>query len=337
MSLVKAELRRLFKRRLTRVMLVLLVLTLAGITTAFTIASHKIGPAEIAAAEARAEAAYQEQVRYHQQSVAECETLKASGAQVEERFPPDCGKDFAPQREQFEAEWFLPYQFEFRAEFGIFLSIFAGIVALFAFLVGASYIGAEWSSGAMMNLLLWRPRRLPVLLTKLGVLLGSVLSISVVLGALWTTAFWLIGRYDGVTGEMTRGAWESLAISGARGIGLVLAVAAVGFGLASLGRHTAMALGVAIGVGVISEVGLRIALEIADVTFGDRYLLSTYALAWFEKKWALVDWNSCNFSMGECKPDELLITWQDSAVLFTIGVVLALGGAMWAMRRRDIT
>lgn len=337
MSLFKTELRRLFKRRLTRLMLVLLLLGLTGIAVSITVASHKIGAPELAAAEARADSEYQQQLRYHQESVERCEAAKARGEDVANQYPPDCGKEFAPSREHFDAEWFLPYQFEFSTDFVRFLAVFAGIVALFGFIVGASYVGAEWHSGGMMNLLLWRPKRLSVLLTKLGVLLTGLLTISVVVGALWTTAFWLIGKYDGLTGKMTQGGWESLAISGARGIGLVLAVGAIAFGLASLGRHTAMALGAAVGVGVVSEIGVRIAMEIAGVRFGDRYVLSTYALAWFEKKWKLVDWNSCNFSMGECKPDELIITWQNSALVFGIGTAAVLVAAVWAMRRRDIT
>ena len=337
MSLYVTELRRLFKRRLTRVLLVLLVLGLAAITISFSVASHKIDPARVAAAEARAEQEFQQQVRYHTQAVAECEAAKARGENVEERYGPDCGKEYPPQREHFQAEWYLPFQFEFREQFGVFISVFSGILALFAFIIGASYVGAEWNTGGMMNLLLWRPKRLSVLLTKLGVLLSGVLGIGVVLGALWTAAFWLIGKYDGITGKMTQGVWESFAISGARGLGLALAVGAVAFGLASLGRHTAMALGVAVGIGVVSEIGLRIALQIAGVRFGDRYVLSTYAIAWFEKSFTLYDYRACDFAMGECKPGEFLVTWQDSALVFGVGTALVLAAAMWAIRRRDIT
>ncbi|GAB2962365.1 hypothetical protein GCM10027280_59040 [Micromonospora polyrhachis] len=337
MSLYVTELRRLFKRRVTRVMLALLVLGLAGITVSFSVASHKLDPAKIATAEARAEQEFQQQLVYHEKSVAECEAAKARGENVDDRYGPDCGKEYPPLREHFQAEWYLPFQFEFRSGFGIFISVFCGILALFAFIVGASYVGAEWNTGGMMNLLLWRPKRLSVLLTKLGALLSSVLAIGVVLGALWTTAFWLIGKYDGITGKMTQGVWESFAISGVRGLGLVLAVGAIAFGLASLGRHTAMALGVAVGVGVVSEIGLRIALQIAGVRFGDRYVLSTYAMAWFEKKFTLYDYRACDYSMGGCNPAEFLITWQDSALVFGVGTAVVLAAAIWAMRRRDIT
>jgi hypothetical protein len=189
----------------------------------------------------------------------------------------------------------------------------------------------------MMNLLLWRPKRLSVLLTKLGVLLGSVLTIGVALGALWTVTFWLLGRYDGLLGELTAGAWRSFALDGARGLGLVLAVATIGFGLASAGRHTAMALGVAIALAVVSEIGVRIAMAIVGVPFGDRFVLSTYAIAWFAKEYELTDWNSCNYVAGACEPNTFAVTWQNSAVLFGVGTAAVLAAALWLMRRRDIT
>ncbi|WP_329104993.1 ABC transporter permease [Micromonospora sp. NBC_01699] len=336
MSLYTTELRRIFKRRLTRLMLSLVVLGLAGIAIAFTVNSHRVGPAQVAAAEVRAEAAYQEQLRYHDESVRACEAAKAAGTGAD-RFPPDCGREWAPTRDNFQAQWFMPYQFDFRAEFGAFIAIFAGIMALFGFVVGASYIGAEWHSGGMTNLLLWRPKRLTVLLTKLAALLSTLLGLSVVLGALWTAGFWLIGRYDGVTGKLTRGVWESFALSGLRAVGLVLAVAAIAFGLASLGRHTAMALGVAVGVTVVSEIGVRTIMSLIGTPFGDRYVLSTYALAWFEKKWTLFDYEACNFRQGECVPGELVLTWQDSGLVFGIGTAVVLAAAIWAMRRRDVT
>jgi hypothetical protein len=338
MRLARAEARRLFKRRVTRYTLLLMVLAFAVIAVSFSLGSQKIGPEQLAAA--RAAATREEQRATEQARVerAECERMMESGAD-DGRYPPgfDCAQITGPPPGTFEAEWFLPYQFNFREEFSIFIAVFAGILALFAFIVGASYVGAEWSSGGMMNLLLWRPKRLSVLLTKLGVLLGSVLTIGVALGALWTVTFWLLGRYDGLLGELTAGAWRSFALDGARGLGLVLAVATIGFGLASAGRHTAMALGVAIALAVVSEIGVRIAMAIVGVPFGDRFVLSTYAIAWFAKEYELTDWNSCNYVAGACEPNTFAVTWQNSAVLFGVGTAAVLAAALWLMRRRDIT
>ena len=330
MSLVNAERRRLFKRRFTRLMLIVVVGILSAIAVGFVLNSHRNGPAERAAAEAQARQMYEQQVVMFRE---QCSSTGVDPRMKEYCESPEAG----PRPEHFQAQWYMPYEFNFRKEFGVLIMVFSGILALLAYVVGASYVGAEWSTGGMMNLLLWRPRRVPVLLTKLGTLLGGVLGIGLVLGAAWTTAFWLIGKYDGRSDPMTAGAWRSFAITGARGLGLALLVAAVAFGLASLGRHTAMALGVAVGVVVVGEIGMRILLELMQVRMGDRYLLSTYALAWFNKRWTLFDWRSCEFVMGECRPQELLITWQQSAFVFGVGTALVLTLAFWAMRRRDVT
>jgi len=337
MSLAKAELRRLFKRRVTRVFLALVLLGLALIPLVFTLTSQKTGPEQLRAAEVKAQADFEMAVREHQRVVAECEALKAGGAtDLDMRYGPNCGKDYAPTREMFSAENYLPFEFTFRDEFGPSVMVFSAAVALVAFVIGASFVGAEWHSGGMMNLLLWRPRRIPVLLTKLGVVLATMFGVTVVLGALWTVAFWLIGRYDGVLGKLTAGVWQSFALTGARGATLVLLAAAIGFGLASLGRHTAMALGVGIGGIVVSEIGLRIALQIVEVPFADRYVVSTYVTAWLNKEFTLYDYRSCAFSMGQCNPAELTVTWQHSAIVFGVALALVLGGAIWSMRRRDI-
>jgi hypothetical protein len=65
----------------------------------------------------------------------------------------------------------------------------------------------------------------------------------------WTGAFWTTASYRGSTANMTSGV--SFALTGLRGLALVLAAGVVGFALASLGRHTALALGDALGLAVV--------------------------------------------------------------------------------------
>jgi ABC-2 type transport system permease protein len=338
MSLARAETRRLVKRRVTRYTLLLMLLGLIAIASAFAITSRTIGPDELAAA--RAQASQDEDAARRQADVdrADCERAKDNGT-ADQRYGPgfDCAQITGPPPGTYEAQWYLPYEFNFREQFSIFIAVFAGILALFGYVVGASFVGAEWSSGGMMNLLLWRPKRLTVLVTKLGVLLGGLLTLGVLLGALWTVSFWLIGRYAGRLGELTPGVWQSFALDGARGLGLALAVAAVAFGLASIGRHTALALGAAVAIGVFSEIGTRIAMAAAGVSFGDRWVLSTYAISWFTKEYKLTDWSSCNFVQGACEPKQLVVTWQDSALVFGVGTLIVLVAATWLMRSRDVT
>ena len=75
----------------------------------------------------------------------------------------------------------------------------------------------------------------------------------------------------------------------------------------------------------------------ASVPFAGRYVLSTYVLSWFEKEWTLEHYRTCEFMAGECRPAQLVITWQDSALVFGIGTAAVLALAALAMRRRDIT
>ncbi|BCL14295.1 ABC transporter permease subunit [Micromonospora sagamiensis] len=337
MSLYVTELRRLGKRRFTRYMALigLLVLVAVAVGTFFT--NEQIGPEQRAAAEREAQTQYEEQVRYAERERNACERAEATGEQSEGRFPDDCSVITPPPREAFEARWFLPSTFDFRTSFGATLVTYAAILGLITFVVGASFVGAEWSTGGMMNLLLWRPKRLTVLLTKLAALLTGVATVTVLGLLAWTAAFWAIGSFRGTTEKMTSGVWQSFALTGLRAFALVVVAAVIGFALASLGRHTAFALGGVLAVGVVGQFGLGVVLALADVKFPEAWLIPTYGLAWMGKEVKLENYDACNFSTsGDCKPDILTITWQHSSVLLVTGLVLALGAALWAMRRRDI-
>lgn len=337
MSLYVTELRRLGKRRFTRYMTLIGLLVLAAVAVGTFLTNERIGPEQRAEAERQAQTQYQEQVRYAEQERAACERAEAAGEPNDGRFPDDCSAITPPPREAFEARWYLPSTFDFRESFGSTLATFSAILALVAFVVGASFIGAEWSSGGMMNLLLWRPKRLTVLLTKLAALLTGVTAVTLLGGAAWTAAFWAVGSFRGSTERMTGGVWQSFGLTGLRGFALVAVAAVVGFALASLGRHTAFALGGVLAVGVVGQFGLGVVLALADVKFPEAWLIPTYGLAWMQKQVKLENFEACNFSsMSGCEPDTLTITWQHSSVLLAVGLVLALGAALWTMRRRDI-
>ncbi|SCL20751.1 ABC-type transport system involved in multi-copper enzyme maturation, permease component [Micromonospora nigra] len=338
MSLFRTELRRLAKRRFARFATLAGLLVLAAVLAGMFFTNQKIDAAQLAKAERAAEAEYQSQLRYVEQHRTECEQAKAAGTADEQRFPADCADITPAPRESFQAEWHLPPTFVFRDGFGEMVIPFAAIMALIGFVVGASFVGAEWSTGGMMNLLLWRPKRLTVLLTKLGALLTGLLAVALPTAVLWAAGFWLVATFRGSTEGVTSGAWQSFALTGLRGVTLALVAAIIGFALASLGRHTAMALGGAIGVMIVGQVGLGILLGMSGVRFPEAWLLPTYVYAWMAKKVELQDWDACNVSYtGECQPDVLEITWQQSSVLFAVAVTVILGAAMWFMRRRDIT
>lgn len=338
MSLYRTELRRLAKRRFTRYMSLLGLLVLAAVVVGVFFTNQKIDAGQLAKAERQADQQYQEQVRWSEQERVNCEQAKKTGTADAGRYPEDCSVITPPPREEIQAEWFLPSTFNFRKTFDETLVPFAAILALVGFVIGASFVGAEWSTGGMMNLLLWRPKRLTVLLTKLAALLTGILAVTLPAAVLWFAGFWAVASFRGSTEKMTSGAWQSFALTGLRGVALVVVITTIGFALASLGRHTAMALGGVVALMVVGQFGLGILLSMASVKFAEAWLLPTYALAWMTKTVTLQNWQSCNATYyGECKPETMDITWQQSSVIFSVGLVVILGAAIWAMRRRDIS
>src|SRR5690606_13640167 len=246
-------------------------------------------------------------------------------------------RDWVPVREDFQAEWFLPPTFNFQAQFESMITVLAALLALFGFLVGASFVGAEWRSGGMMNLLLWQPRRLRVLGAKLATLLVGLTGIGVLLGAAWTGGFWLIATYRGITDGMTAEIWQRFALTGVRGLALVLVATTIGFTLASIGRHTAMALGAAVTAVVVGSAGVAIVIGMLGLRYEAAWLWPTYVQAWMERSVTVTDWRSCEFVFGQCEPAEIELTWQVSGLGMAALVALTLGIAMWQMRSRDVT
>jgi ABC-type transport system involved in multi-copper enzyme maturation permease subunit len=251
-------------------------------------------------------------------------------------FPPgfDCNQ-IDPA--QVRVEDFLPHTFSFRAEAPQYLLVFGGLLSLFAFAVGASFVGAEWSSGAMMNLLTWRPRRVNVLLSKLTAALSATAAIGVVCAGLWLAALYAIAQIRGQLGVLTAGIGMSLALDVARVLALALAAGAMGFALASLGRHTATALGVAIGWVLVMEVGLRIVLLTTEVPRPERWFVSSYTLGWLTKKATFEDFSPCRNPAAECRPIVWSITMTQAAIVLGAAVLAGLVAAVVTMSRRDVT
>jgi hypothetical protein len=327
-SLYTAETRRLTKRRFTRFFVLGTVLVLAAIVVGMFVSNHQPTPDRLAAAQAEATQQYDFAVRQAARDKADCEASQGTG----------CDELYQPSPADFQAQWYLPPTFDFREQFGFLVVALAALLAVMAFVIGSTYVGAEWSSGGMMNLLLWRPRRLQVLGTKLAALLISLTAFTVAVSAAWTGLFVLVAQSRGTMARMTSGAWQSILLMELRGLVLVLAAGALGFGLASLGRHTAMALGAAIGAIIVFQFGLGVVLQLAEVRFVEAFLLPTWTEAWLLKSSVVTDWNSCEFSSSSgCEPATLTITWPAAGGVLAAVLVLVVGAAMWTMRSRDVT
>lgn len=328
MSLVRAETRRLFKRRFTSVILIGVVLIMSAVVAGTFFSNQKVTDTQIAAAKAEADQYYQDAVKMVAQEKQKCVADNPTNAEQCEW--PD------PSPTDYDYKWYMPETFELRAEYGNMITLLAVLLASAAFLIGASFVGSEWHSGGMMNLLLWRPKRLQVLSTKLAVVLSWFTGLSLLLGALWTGAFVLIASLRGSTEKMTSGVWQSFGLTGLRGIALVVVAGALGFALASLGRHTGMALGALVGIGAL-QIGVYIMASMTGAKYPEAWLLPVWGFAWMYKEYLVQDYNSCNYSSDSgCEPDTFLMTWQTAGIGMAIATVLVVGAAMYAMRRRDI-
>jgi hypothetical protein len=118
-------------------------------------------------------------------------------------------------------------------------------IAVVSFLLGATSVGAEWSSRAMVALLFWEPRRLRVLVGKAAVLAAGVALVAAVGQALWWLTAQGLAAGLGRTGDLPDGfAGQVLGLQG-RAVLLAVLIGLLGFGLAQLLRNTGAALGVA--------------------------------------------------------------------------------------------
>jgi hypothetical protein len=346
--LLRAELGRLFGRRFTKIMLGVVLLVLAIVAVGLAATSHTHNAQTRAQALAQMHQLRQQNDAMVNQLRADCEAQQKDPSASNpdgNKFPPgfDCAQianGFNPSDEDVAS--FEPHQFVFRTDADQSLMVVGFLLALLAFAVGASFVGAEWSSGGMMNLLLWRPRRVPLLLGKLTSLLLGTLATGVVVTVAWVAGVYAIAATRGDAHGVTRGLLTSIALTDARALGMMLAAAVLGFCVASLGRNTATALGLAIGYVVVFEVGARIVLQLAAVPRPQRFFLSNYATAWLSKTQSYFDDSSCRRAAavglnGNCEPVRWTLHMSQSAVLGAVLVGLVLVWAFTSFRRRDIT
>ncbi|CCH16412.1 ABC transporter permease subunit [Micromonospora lupini] len=337
MNLVRAELERLSARRFVQLMVVLLALAFA-VTAATTLAgSHRPSEAELSSARTQAAEALQGMEATHQQCLARQNSMTPPG-ETDDFYATDCS-EFDPIRQDRLpiAADYLPGVFSFEQQARPLLYFLIAFLVLFGFLVGASYIGADLNSGGVVNLLLWRPRRLTVLGTKLGTLLGTVLALAVGASLVYLATFWVIGQTAGLGGRPGDDFWRSLGAIHGRGLVLVLLATALGFAIATLGRHTSAALGAAAAYTVVWELGARLVLEIVDARRPDRLMLSSHIAAWLNGKVRFWDNQLCTSSSGTDPCSGFYsLTWGPSLVVLLVitgGLTVA---AFAVFRRRDL-
>ncbi|MEG3635570.1 ABC transporter permease [Micromonospora palythoicola] len=336
MNLIRAEVERLGARRFVQLMIVLLMLAF-GVTAATTLAgSHQPSAVELAEAQRQAAANLRGLELEHERCLARDRGEPFRG---DEGFylPEDCSELDPALRDRLPvAADYLAGVFTFTRQAEPLLYFLVAYLVLFGFLVGASYIGADLNSGGVVNLLLWRPRRLTVLGAKLGTLLGAVLTVSVLASLAYLVTFWVIAQVAGYPGPTNATFWADLGAIWGRGLTLVLLAAATGFAIATMGRHTAAALGAVAAYLVVWELGGRIVLQILEVARPDQLMLASYVGAWLAGEVRFWDSNACRTVVDSFCDGSYTLTWQPAlAVLLLLTAGLS-ASAFAIFRRRDL-
>ena len=183
-----------------------------------------------------------------------------------------CGPSSAELR--FTINQFLDPPPFILAEDGIPGAVGVGIgAAAVAYLISATFLGAEWSTRNLVALLFWEPRRNRVMFTKLAVAALASAGVAVLMEALWVPLAMVVSHYKG--NPVTTGLfWHDLLITDGRCVWMAVLGGVLGFGAANLVRGTAGALGLAFIYFAVVEAAVR-----AFWADGIPYLLSTYAIA----------------------------------------------------------
>jgi len=327
MRLLGVELTRLRWRRAVLVLVVAAVAIPALILGAVAWDTRPVSAAEVAAAEEQA-AAERDQP-YIQDELERClENPEQYGGFVESDDPQvQCEEMTLPR-----AEWFLfrqPLDVEQQLEdTGSAVPVLLFVLLL---LVGATFVGADWTSGSMSNQLLFEPRRTRVWAAKAGALalLAAVVA-GVVQGAFWLGMTTLARARDLPVPDDV---WDRLPGLVGRGALLVVAAAVLGYSLTMLFRSTVATLGIVFAVAVAGTFVIAVLPLGGD---NERWMVQTNLLAFVQNGVDYYDsQNQVTCDGFGCDGMSRLSLAGATAYLGTIlGIVGALGLATF--RRRDV-
>jgi ABC-2 type transport system permease protein len=322
--LLRAELLRLFARRFVRV---LAVLSVVGYFVAVGLLWHhyaRVSAADLAQAVAKRDA----QLAQFRQSVDKC--LQQSGNSIEQ-----CGS--APTAADFPPDEFLthrPFQPDQVDDYALAVG---SAVALVGFVLGASFIGAEWSSKNVVAWLFWEPRRLRLMAAKLLAVVSVMLVLAVLAQVAWFVTAHLLLHYRGnpvsSLGADARHFWRGVIQAQSRAGVLVLISTLLGFGLANLIRNTAAAY----GVGFVYFAVVESVIRALDPNL-QPYLFTTAIGAWVARGGLTVFGNEAfDPNQNAVVAKEIHVSNLHGGISLIIYAGVITLASIVLFRRRDIT
>ena len=234
--LLRAELLRLRSRRMALVAAIVLLAAVALFQLAVNEAVTPPEGAEVAAAQREYEQAREDWEANHERYEQDC--LDQGLTREECVVPAPVESDFGLQASSFAT----------MGDAGVYLITI--LAMLTGYLLGASFLGAEVSSGSMANWLSFVPRRGPVLASKLLVLaLVTAIGTAALLALTLALTAMVTRLHGGPVTELDR-----LAALSGRAVVFCSLAAVLGACLALLTRHTVAALGIVLGGLMLSTI-----------------------------------------------------------------------------------
>lgn len=228
MQLLKVELSRLLARRLFKGLSLLLIVAFSIGGVAAFIASDN-SPEALAEAQASIDS-----------TVAQC--MANNGT---DHMDPGIDRSDPAELRAFceeEAEWMTDPRFDYTSMEWQFATVAFPFIVL-GWLMGASFIGAEWQHRTLTTTLTWEPRRGRVIAAKATAVAIVTFVWILVAQALFAAAMYPAAAFEGTVAGVDSDFWLrmgglALRVAGAASIGGLL-----GFSLATVGKNTAAAFG----------------------------------------------------------------------------------------------
>ena len=326
-GLLRAEVHRLLARRFIRLLVALAVVAgLVGLVVALLFFRSPT-PEGLAAARDRIDDVVAQQEQYRQQCLRDAPV--PAGASPEDV----CGTPMTAA--DFSVSDFLDPEPFSLADLGTGGAMATAVAcSALAFLVGATFVGAEWSSRSMVSLLFWEPRRGRVLGAKALVVAGASVVLGVIGQVAWLVAAQLLQAVAGDDRPLPDDFWSELAGVAGRGVLLTALVGLLGFGLTNLVRNTGAALGVAFVYLAIAENAARALLPRSQpwlITENVAALLQPRGLS------IVLDWNPPPGALPNWQPEEYLVTNLHAGLLLGAVTAVVAGAGIWLFHRRDVS
>jgi ABC-2 type transport system permease protein len=322
MNLLRAELGRLRSRRLAWIAVVGVILAIGLLQIAVFQTVRPLSAAELEEGKQQ----YQQAVQDYQQNKADYDE-QAKDCVAQGNTAQDC--DPMPKPENYTYR--TPESFPDIANITVTVAVFLSTLA--TLFVAASFIGAEYSSGALANWLSFIPERGKVFASKLLAVALAAAVASFLASALTIGVGALIAK---AVGADVTGVGKLFEMSG-RGVVIGVIGAVLGFVLAMLTRHTIAAAGTVLGYLLVSFVLSILSQAILPLQAIKPWQPENNVLAFLDHGYQYTTYVNKVTDQGMSQEAvDHTITFAHSAGYWSVVVVVFVALTFLVFRRRDV-